>query len=67
MTGIEPANRYAMTAENVKGYLVIDVVEASGKSRDDAYVWDSTAFEGFVKGECIWNAAAAALAAARPY
>ena len=37
-------------AEAIKGYLVIDVVEASGKSRDDAYVWDSTTFEGFVKG-----------------
>ncbi len=37
-------------AEAIKGYLVIDVVEASGKSRDDAYVWDSTTVEGFVKG-----------------
>lgn len=40
-----------VSTENIRGYLVIDVVEASGKSRDEAYVWDSTAFEGFVKVE----------------
>lgn len=38
-------------AEGVQGYLVVTVVEASGKSRDDTYVWDDTTKEGYVKGE----------------
>lgn len=38
-------------AEGVQGYLVVTVVEASGKSRDDTYVWDDATKEGYVKGE----------------
>lgn len=37
-------------AETVRGYLVITVMEASGKNKDENYVWDSSSFEGFVKG-----------------
>lgn len=38
-------------AEGVQGYLVVTVVEASGKSRDDTYVWDDATKEGYVKGK----------------
>ena len=38
-------------ADGVQGYLVVTVVEASGKSRDDTYVWDDATKEGYVKGE----------------
>lgn len=38
-------------AEVPKGYLVITVLEADGKNKEDAYLWDSTPFEGFVKVE----------------
>jgi hypothetical protein len=41
-------------AEGVQGYLVVTVVEASGKSRDDTYVWDDATKEGYVKGE-FWS------------
>lgn len=40
-------------AEGVQGYLVVTVVEASGKSRDDTYVWDDATKEGYVKGASI--------------
>jgi hypothetical protein len=33
-----------------KGYLVITAIEASGKNKDENYVWDSANFEGYVKG-----------------
>lgn len=36
--------------EDVKGYLVLTIQEASGKNKDEQYVWDSSTFEGFVKG-----------------
>lgn len=40
-----------MAELEVKGYLVITIIEASGKNKDENYTWDSTNFEGFVKGE----------------
>lgn len=38
-------------AEERRGYLVLDVEEASGKTKEDQYIWDTTPFEGFVKVE----------------
>lgn len=35
---------------NTVGYLVITAIEASGKNKDENYVWDSADFEGYVKG-----------------
>lgn len=32
------------------GYLAITALEASGKNKDENYVWDSSDFEGYVKG-----------------
>ena len=39
-----------MAENEVRGYLVITVIESSGKNKDENYVWDSSSFEGFVKG-----------------
>lgn len=39
-------------AEVPKGYLVITAIEASGKNKDENYVWDSADFEGCVKSAC---------------
>ncbi|KAF8069397.1 hypothetical protein HT031_001512 [Scenedesmus sp. PABB004] len=33
------------------GYLVITAIEASGKNKDENYVWDTSDFEGYVKVE----------------
>eukprot|EP00879_Flechtneria_rotunda_P008851 GHRR01009271.1.p1 GENE.GHRR01009271.1~~GHRR01009271.1.p1 ORF type:complete len:112 (+),score=13.66 GHRR01009271.1:199-534(+) len=33
------------------GYLMITAIEASGKNKDENYVWDSSDFEGYVKVE----------------
>eukprot|EP01026_Neomeris_dumetosa_P048402 TRINITY_DN4189_c1_g1_i3.p2 TRINITY_DN4189_c1_g1~~TRINITY_DN4189_c1_g1_i3.p2 ORF type:complete len:233 (-),score=38.47 TRINITY_DN4189_c1_g1_i3:218-916(-) len=35
----------------VRGYLLITVEEASGRNKDDTFVWDHNSFEGFVKAE----------------
>eukprot|EP00775_Hariotina_reticulata_P011665 gene11665-11808_t len=37
--------------ESPKGYLVITALEASGKNKDENYVWDSANFEGYIKVE----------------
>lgn len=38
--------------EVVKGYLVLVIEEASGKTRDDRFTWDTHGrFDGFVKGK----------------
>lgn len=34
----------------MRGYLVITVLEATGKNKDENFTWDSNNFEGFVKG-----------------
>ena len=36
--------------ERLKGYLTITIVEASGRNRDAAEVWDAAFVEGYVKG-----------------
>eukprot|EP00878_Enallax_costatus_P000516 GHUV01000611.1.p1 GENE.GHUV01000611.1~~GHUV01000611.1.p1 ORF type:complete len:227 (+),score=54.57 GHUV01000611.1:166-846(+) len=36
---------------NALGYLVITAIEASGKNKDENYVWDTSDFEGYVKVE----------------
>lgn len=33
-----------------EGFLTMTVIEASGKNKDDNFVWDSDNFEGYVKG-----------------
>jgi len=38
-----------MAEEKPKGYLVITVIEAAGKNKDEQYVWDTVDFEGYVK------------------
>lgn len=38
-----------MAEEKPKGYLVITVIEAAGKNKDELYVWDTAEFEGYVK------------------
>uniref|UniRef100_A0A383VVM2 C2 domain-containing protein n=1 Tax=Tetradesmus obliquus TaxID=3088 RepID=A0A383VVM2_TETOB len=38
-------------ASGTVGYLVITAIEASGKNKDENYVWDSSDFEGYVKVE----------------
>jgi hypothetical protein len=40
-----------MAEEKPKGYLVITVIEAAGKNKDELYVWDTAEFEGYVKSE----------------
>lgn len=40
-----------MAEEKPKGYLVITVIEAAGKNKDEQYVWDTVDFEGYVKIE----------------
>ena len=32
------------------GFLTMTVIEASGKNKDDNFVWESDNFEGYVKG-----------------
>jgi hypothetical protein len=39
----------AVVEEKPKGYLVITVIEASGKNKNELYVWDAAEFEGYVK------------------
>ncbi len=41
-------------AEVTRGYLIITVEEATGKTQRDQFTWDTNAgaFEAFVKGEC---------------
>lgn len=41
-----------MAEERPKGFLVITCIEASGKNKDELYVWDTAEFEGYVKSEC---------------
>jgi hypothetical protein len=41
-----------MAEEKPKGYLVITVIEAAGKNKDELYVWDTAEFEGYVKSTC---------------
>lgn len=40
-----------MASSGTLGYLVITAIEASGKNKDENYVWDSSDFDGYVKGE----------------
>lgn len=40
-----------MTEHKVRGHLIINVMEASGKNKQDDIVWDPNFLEGFVKGE----------------
>jgi hypothetical protein len=40
-----------MAEEKPKGYLVITVIEAAGKNKDELYVWDTVDFEGYVKSK----------------
>lgn len=40
-------------ASGTAGYLVITAIEASGKNKDENYVWDSSDFEGYVKGKIL--------------
>lgn len=35
--------------EQLNGYLVVKVLEASGKSKEDEAVWDSTLKDGYIK------------------
>ena len=37
--------------DKVRGYLVVNVAEASGKNKDDEVVWDPSFTEGFCKGQ----------------
>ena len=37
-------------ADVPRGYLVITVLEASGKNKEENYVWDAANFEAYVKG-----------------
>eukprot|EP01024_Parvocaulis_polyphysoides_P004585 TRINITY_DN1113_c0_g1_i1.p2 TRINITY_DN1113_c0_g1~~TRINITY_DN1113_c0_g1_i1.p2 ORF type:complete len:112 (+),score=22.98 TRINITY_DN1113_c0_g1_i1:133-468(+) len=39
------------SSSNVRGYLLITVEEASGRNKNDTFVWDQNSFEGFVKAE----------------
>ena len=41
-----------MAEEKPKGYLVITVIEAAGKNKDELYVWDTPEFDGYVKSAC---------------
>ncbi|KIZ01819.1 hypothetical protein MNEG_6139 [Monoraphidium neglectum] len=36
---------------SAEGFLTMTIIEASGKNKDDNFVWDSDNFEGFVKVE----------------
>lgn len=38
-----------MAEETPRGYLVITAIEASGRNKDELYVWDTADFEGYVK------------------
>lgn len=38
-------------AESPRGYLTMTIIEASGKNKDDNYIWDSESFQGYVKVE----------------
>jgi len=37
-------------AEQVKGYLIVTVLEASGNNQAGLFTWDSPSWDGFVKG-----------------
>jgi hypothetical protein len=39
-----------MSIPQLKGYLVVKVLEAAGHNSEDIKVWDDTLKEGFVKG-----------------
>ena len=41
--------------EQPKGYLVVKVLDVSGKSREDEAVWDPSLKEAFIKSE--WSTA----------
>lgn len=47
------ASHIVMAEEKPKGYLVITVIEAAGKNKDELYVWDTAEFEGYVKSTCL--------------
>eukprot|EP00983_Pelagomonas_calceolata_P106726 1159266-Pelagomonas_calceolata.AAC.1 len=43
-----------MSAEEVRGYLVLRIEEASGRTKKDEFVWDTNVegeFQAFVKGK----------------
>eukprot|EP01025_Chloroclados_australasicus_P058717 TRINITY_DN739_c0_g2_i1.p3 TRINITY_DN739_c0_g2~~TRINITY_DN739_c0_g2_i1.p3 ORF type:complete len:224 (-),score=43.12 TRINITY_DN739_c0_g2_i1:795-1466(-) len=41
----------AETASNVRGFLQLSILEASGRNKNDTFVWDNNSFQGFVKAE----------------
>jgi hypothetical protein len=52
-------------ADKPKGYLSFRPIEASGLNKDEQYVWPSSDFEGFVKGEASEGALGAACVSRR--
>lgn len=41
--------------EQLRGYLVVKVLEAAGHNGDDVRVWDDTFKDAFVKSECTFE------------
>ena len=49
---LQPEGRhkaFSMT-EPVRGYLVLNVIEATGRNKEETFTWDSDDFTAFVKG-----------------
>lgn len=40
-------------ADAVKGYLVLNIIEATGRNKNENFTWDSDAFKAFVKGAAL--------------
>lgn len=40
-----------MATPDLKGYLVVKVLEVTGKSKEDEPVWDSSLKDAFIKSE----------------
>ena len=36
--------------EQIHGYLVLNVLEATARNKDEQFTWDSNSFDAFVKG-----------------
>jgi hypothetical protein len=53
-------------AEVPKGYLIIDVLEASAVNKEGNYVWSSANFEAYVKGATHMCRRRACKASAQP-
>lgn len=42
-------------SEDLKGYLVVKVLEAAGQNGEDVKVWDDSVKEAFAKSKWSWN------------